>query len=59
MLVMTIRSRLVSGRRNVTDRQILDRTEFRVPIGESLESATAEMAFDMARKIALSLETDF
>ena len=41
------------------DRQILDQAEFRVPIGETLESATAELVFDMARKIVLSLETDF
>ena len=41
------------------DRQILDRTEFRAPLGENLTSARAEMAEDLARKIALALESDF
>lgn len=58
-LVMRVNSRLIQGDREVIDRQILDQAEFRVPIGETLESATAELVFDMARKIVLSLETDF
>ena len=41
------------------DRQILVRTEFRAPLGENLTSARAEMAEDLARKIALALESDF
>jgi len=41
------------------DRMLLDRTEFRAPLGENLTSARAEMAEDLARKIALALETDF
>jgi hypothetical protein len=40
------------------DRRLLDRTEFRAPLGENLTSARAEMAEDLARKIALALETD-
>ncbi|MCK5941985.1 MAG: hypothetical protein KAI24_08465 [Planctomycetes bacterium] len=41
------------------ERRLLDRTEFRATIGENLTSARAEMAEDMARKIALALESDF
>jgi hypothetical protein len=41
------------------DRQLRDRTEFRSPLGENLTSARAEMAEDLARKIALALESDF
>ena len=41
------------------DRQLLDRTEFRSPLGENLTSARAELAEDLARKIALALESDF
>jgi hypothetical protein len=41
------------------DRTLLDRTEFRAPLGENLTSARAEMAEDLARKIALELQTDF
>ena len=41
------------------ERSILDRTEFRATIGENLTSARAEMAEDLARKIALALESDF
>lgn len=41
------------------ERRLLDRTEFRSPIGEDLSSARAELVDDLARKIALSLESDF
>jgi hypothetical protein len=41
------------------ERRILDRTEFRAPMGENLTSARAELAEDLARKIALALESDF
>ncbi|MFT4515330.1 MAG: hypothetical protein ACI89X_004243 [Planctomycetota bacterium] len=41
------------------ERHLLDRTEFRAGIGENLTSARAELAEDLARKIALALETDF
>ena len=41
------------------ERQLIDRTEFRAPLGENLTSARAEMAEDLARKIALALESDF
>ncbi len=60
-LAMLVRSRLVANGTGqaVTDREILDQKEFRVPIGESLETATAEMIADMARRIVLSLETSF
>ena len=39
-------------------RRILDRTEFRSPIGEDLTSARGELVEDLARKIALALESD-
>ena len=60
-LAMLIRSRLVARGTGqaVTDREILDQKEFRVPVGEGLETATAEMIADMARRIVLSLETGF
>jgi hypothetical protein len=41
------------------ERNLLDRTEFRAAIGENLTSARAELAEDIARKIALALENDF
>ena len=41
------------------ERRLLDRTEFRAPIGENLMTAKAELAEDLARKIALALESDF
>lgn len=44
--------------RLVLERRIVDRTEFRSPIGEDLTSARAELVNDLARKIALSLESD-
>lgn len=40
------------------ERTVLDRTEFRTPIGEDLTTARAELAEDLARKIALALESD-
>lgn len=40
------------------ERRLLDRTEFRSPIGEDLTSARVELAEDLARKIALALESD-
>lgn len=45
--------------RNVLERRITDRTEFRSPIGEDLSSARQELVEDLARKIALALETGF
>ena len=41
------------------ERRLLDRTEFRAGIGENVTSARAEFAEDIARKIALALESDF
>ncbi|MBL8748763.1 MAG: hypothetical protein JNK78_06355 [Planctomycetes bacterium] len=41
------------------ERTLLDRTEFRTPIGEDLTSARGELVDDLARKIALALESDF
>lgn len=55
-----IRMKLV--RRNgavVLERTLLDRTEFRDPIGEDLTTARAELVGDLARKIALALESGF
>lgn len=40
-------------------RHILDRTEFRSPIGEDLTSARLELVEDLARKIVLALGSDF
>ncbi len=59
-LEAAVRMRLV--RRNgevLIERTLLDRTEFRDPIGEDLTSARAELSNDLARKIALALESDF
>lgn len=41
------------------ERRLLDRTEFRAAIGENVTTARAELAQDLARKIALELATDF
>lgn len=45
--------------RTLLERRLLDRTEFRSPIGEDLASARGELVEDLARKIALALESDF
>jgi len=58
-LEAAVRVRLV--RRDGTvllERRLLDRTEFRDPIGEDLGTARVELAEDLARKIALALESD-
>ena len=58
-LEAAIRMRLL--RRDGTvllERRLLDRTEFRDPIGEDLTSARSELAEDLARKIALALESE-
>ena len=39
--------------------RVLDRAEFRSPVGETEASATTEAASDLARKIVLALEADF
>lgn len=56
-----VRIRLVrrSDGTAVVERDIVDRTEFRDPIGEDLTSARAELISDLARKIALALEASF
>jgi hypothetical protein len=59
-LESAVRMRLV--RRNgevLLDRVLLDRTEFRDPIGEDLTNARGEVVADLARKIALALESGF
>lgn len=59
-LDLALRVRLV--RRDGTvlrEKRILDRAEFRVPVGENLSTATRESSYDLARKIVLSLEPDF
>jgi len=60
-LELAIRVRLLRlpGGQTVLERRIVDRAEFRVPVGENLQSATRESAHDLARKIVLSLEPDF
>ncbi|GAB4146181.1 MAG: hypothetical protein Fur0037_14220 [Planctomycetota bacterium] len=45
--------------RILVDREIPDRAEFRDPIGETLATARTELVEDLARKIALALETPF
>jgi hypothetical protein len=45
--------------RVLVDRVVVDRAEFRDPIGEDLTSARKEMVEDLARKIVLALETGF
>jgi hypothetical protein len=47
-----------SDGRVVIERRVTDRTEFRSPIGEDLTSARKELVEDLARKIALALETE-
>jgi hypothetical protein len=55
-----VRIRLVGRDGTVLiERRLLDRTEFRSPIGEDLTSARNELVEDLARKIALALESDF
>lgn len=59
-LETAVRLRLVRRSGEVLlDRVLLDRTEFRDPIGENLASASQETAADLARKIALALEPGF
>ncbi|MCB9876260.1 MAG: hypothetical protein H6835_01550 [Planctomycetes bacterium] len=54
-----VRVRLVDRRGNVlVDRRLQDRTEFRSPIGENLTSARNELTEDLARKIALALQSE-
>jgi hypothetical protein len=55
-LAAAVRLRLVDRNGTVVcERLLLDRTEFRDPVGEDLTSARAELANDLARKIALAL----
>lgn len=55
-----VRMRLVAADgRLLVDRTLLDRTEFRSPIGEDLSTARSELVNDLARKIALALEAGF
>jgi len=59
-LAAAVRMRLL--RRNgavLLEQTLLDRTEFRDPIGEDLSTARAELVNDLARKIALALQTGF
>jgi hypothetical protein len=56
-LLATVRVRLVRSDGAVLVDQVLrERTEFRDPIGENLASARAELAVELARRIALSLQ---
>jgi hypothetical protein len=56
-----VRARLVerASGRTLRDRTIVDRAEFRAPVGEDERSAARESARDLARKIVLALEPDF
>lgn len=55
---VAVRMRLISRRSGAVliARDLMDRAEFRSPIGEDLTSARAELVQDLARKIALALE---
>ncbi|MFM1872765.1 MAG: hypothetical protein RL398_2187 [Planctomycetota bacterium] len=56
-LEATVRMRLVrADGKTLLDRTVVDRAEFRSPIGEDLASAGTELVDDLARKIALALE---
>jgi hypothetical protein len=56
-----VRMRLLSRRTGkvLLARNLLDRAEYRTPIGEDLTSARKELVRDLARKIALALEAGF
>ncbi len=43
----------------LVDRPVVDRAEFRSPIGENLDTARVELVQDLARKIVLALEGSF
>ena len=43
----------------VREELVLDRSEFRTPIGETEGSAAREASFNLARKIVLALEEGF
>lgn len=45
--------------KKLVERTVVDRAEFRSPIGENLGTARAELVEDLARKIVLALETAF
>ncbi len=60
-LVAAVDMRLVDRRTGkvVLERRILDRAEFRDPLGEDLTTARRELARDLARKVALALADGF
>lgn len=45
--------------KKLVERTVVDRAEFRSPLGENLGTARAELVEDLARKIVLALETPF
>jgi len=45
--------------RTLSTRHLIDRAEYRTPIGQDLSTATSELVSDLARKIVLALETPF
>ncbi|MCA8942901.1 MAG: hypothetical protein KDB80_10110 [Planctomycetes bacterium] len=57
---VTIEAELVDASGHVLrQRTVLDRAEFRIPVGESDDSARLEAVSDLARKIVLALEGEF
>jgi hypothetical protein len=56
-----VRARLIDARTGevLKDEIVLDRAEFRIPVGETETSAAEEASFDLARKIVLALEEGF
>lgn len=60
-LVAAVDMRLLDRRTGkvVLERRLLDRAEFRSPLGEDLTTANRELARDLARKVALALADGF
>ena len=60
-LVLKVYAQLLDRRpgRPISQRRLVDQAEYRIPIGETLESAELELVSDLARKIVLALETEF
>ena len=60
-LEFTVHVRILDRRsgRTIVDRHLIDRAEYRTPIGQNLDTATIELVSDLARKIVLALEAPF
>jgi len=60
-LIAAVDMRLLDRRTGtvVIERRLLDRAEFRSPLGEDIRTADRELARDLARKVALALADGF